>query len=182
MRFLSFFEEFPELVGREFRNITVLDDNNFRYIPPGNYALLECFCVDVECDCRKVMINVVSTNPTRLWTTLNYGWESEQYYRTWWGKNHELYQPMSGVSFDPPTNDPLQNEFLSLFKEIIQTDHNYARRIESHYDMFKEKIQRKRPMTQPSLQLKKVDIEKMRRNDACPCNSGRKFKKCCGFQ
>jgi len=41
MKFLSFFEEFPELVEREFRNIIVLDDNNFRHISPGNYAFLD---------------------------------------------------------------------------------------------------------------------------------------------
>ncbi len=156
MRFLSFFEEFPELVEHEFRNITVLDDNNFCYIPPGNYALLECFCVDIKCDCRKVMINVLSTNPTKSWSILNYGWESEKYYRTWWGKNHELYLPMSGVSFHPPTNDPLQNEFLALFKIILQKDPSYARRIGLHYTMFKEKIQRKLDMPQLYRQQKNL--------------------------
>lgn len=60
MIFSSFFEEFPELVESEFRNIFVFDNGTYKYIPPGNYAFLELFCPDIGCDCRKVIINIVS--------------------------------------------------------------------------------------------------------------------------
>ena len=32
----------------------------------------------------------------------------------------------------------------------------------------------------PKLDLSKIDISKIGRNDPCPCGSGKKFKKCCG--
>lgn len=32
----------------------------------------------------------------------------------------------------------------------------------------------------PQLDLSKIDISKIGRNDPCPCGSGKKFKKCCG--
>ena len=32
----------------------------------------------------------------------------------------------------------------------------------------------------PQLDLLKIDVSKIGRNDPCPCGSGKKFKKCCG--
>ena len=32
----------------------------------------------------------------------------------------------------------------------------------------------------PQLDLSKIDVSKIGRNDPCPCGSGKKFKKCCG--
>lgn len=121
MIFSSFFEEFPELVESEFRNIFVFGNDSYKYIPPGNYAFLELFCPDLDCDCRKVIINIVSVNPTKVWAVLNYGWESEEYYQTWWGTSHKHYKPMSGITFDPPTKDPLKNEFLTVFQDILNS-------------------------------------------------------------
>lgn len=180
MIFESFFEEFPELVESEFRNIFVFDNGIHKHIPPGNYAFLELFCPDVDCDCRKVMINVISVEPVKQWAMINYGWGSEEYYKTWWGVSHKHYKPMSGVTFDPPTKDPLQNEFLTVFKDILQRDKHYARRIETHYLMFKERMKEKEIQKSNIKKfMLKAPIEKAGRNDPCPCNSGHKFKKCC---
>jgi|GEM_PF-5410794 len=125
-------------------------------------------------------LNVISVKPTKTWAILNYGWESEEYYKTWWGKSHTLYKPMRGVTFDPPTKDPLKKGFLTLFKDIIKHDENYARRIQKHYMMFKEKMREKEIK---KIAMKKLTLnslgEKTGRNDPCPCNSGNKFKKCC---
>ena len=176
MRFSSFFDQFPKLIESEFRNIFISDNGLCKYVPPGNYAFLEMYCVDANCDCRKVIIHVITDEHFKTWAILNYGWESEEYYRAWWGKNHLLYRPMSGVIFDPPTNDPLKQEFLKVFTDIIQSDKKYARRLQTHYFMFKEAMQKKRDnqvVQNPLLS------EKIGRNTLCPCNSGKKFKKCC---
>ncbi len=180
MIFSSFFEEFPELVESEFRNIFVLDNGVHKYIPPGNYAFLELFCPDLDCDCRKVIINIVSVNPTKAWAALNYAWEPEEYYKTWWGTSHEHYRQMSGVTCDPPTKNPLKNEFLAVFQDILKQDKNYAGRLEKHYVMFKERMRDK--ASKKSITKKfalNLSGEQVGRNDLCPCNSGNKFKKCC---
>jgi len=83
---------------------------------------------------------------------------------------------MSGVLFDPPTNDPLKQEFLKIFQEIIQYDKKYAKRLETHYFMFKEAMQQKRDYQKAQNSLL---TENIGRNALCPCNSGKKFKKCC---
>lgn len=174
MKFTSFFEEFPDLIESEFRNIFVLNDGMYKHIPPGNYAFLELFCPEIECDCRKVIINVISSQPAKSWAILNYGWESEKYYQTWFGKNNPLYQPMSGVTFDPPTNDPLKNEFLAIFSSILRDDQHYAQRIKRHYAMFKQKMCEKQIARTPCSIEKKPG-----RNEPCSCGSGKKFKHCC---
>jgi hypothetical protein len=176
VKFSSFFDEFPKLIESEFRNIFITDNGFYKHIPPGNYAFLEMYCVDANCDCRKVIIHVISADPFKTWAVLNYGWEPEAYYRAWWGKSHLLYRPMSGVTFDPPTKDPLKQEFLKIFEAILQSDTKYARRLEAHYSMFKEAMQKKRD----NQGAKNILLnEKVGRNTLCPCNSGKKFKKCC---
>lgn len=180
MIFESFFDEFPEFVTKEFRNITVLNNNCMKYIPPGNYAFLEMFCPDIDCDCRKVIINVISANPFKTWATFHYGWESEKFYKKWWGKNLEDYKPMSGLHFDPPTKDRLKNEFLLTFADHIKNDQNYAERIKRHYFMFKEKMLKKQfKKNAKECLLNSSNHKKIKRDDPCPCNSGKKFKKCC---
>lgn len=53
---------------------------------------------------------------------MNYSWESEEYYKTWWGTSHKHYKSMSGVTFDPPTKDSLKNEFLAVFQDITRSE------------------------------------------------------------
>lgn len=87
---------------------------------------------------------------------------------------------MSGVTFDPPTKNPLKNEFLTVFQDILKQDKKYARRLEKHYVMFKEKIQEKKSKKSAVKMLTLNSSGKQAgRNDLCPCNSGNKFKKCC---
>lgn len=180
MKFSSFFDAFPELVDTEFRNIFVMENSGHEHIPPGNYAFLEFFCEDINCDCRKVIINIVSVDPVKLWARFDYVWESEEFYKKWYGGDDIFYMPMSGVTYDFPENDLVQMEFVSTFKKIIKFDTHYAKRIEKHYSMFKEHISNKQKMKR---EAKILDFDqakqKIGRNDMCSCNSGKKFKKCC---
>lgn len=182
MRFLPFFDEFPELINSEFRNITVLNNGACKHIPPGNYAFLELFCEDVNCDCGHVIIHVITTEPSKVWAVLRYGWESKKFYRAWFGGENELEENMPGTYIDPimSPHNSISNEFLKLFTDIIRDDKRYAKRIETHYKMFKEKIkvnQKQKSAIQNT--IRNSSGEKVGRNNPCPCNSGKKFKKCC---
>ena len=53
-------------------------------------------------------------------------------------------------------------ELLKLFKEVILEDSTYVERLKRHYEMFKSSKKRK-----------------IGRNELCPCDSGKKYKKCC---
>lgn len=181
--FISFFEEFPELVSSEFRNVFISDNGADYPIPPGNYAFLELFCQDIDCDCRNVMIAVISSDPPKRWAVLRYGWESKRFYKKWFSGDNELAQHFPGVFLDTgmsPRN-AMSQAFLTLFKQMIRNDPGYAKRIEVHYDLFKEKIQAKQMQQTPESDLitTRKSADKPKRNDLCPCNSGQKFKKCC---
>ncbi len=50
-------------------------------LPSGEYAFFEWYCDDPGCDCRRVLLRVISPqHPGRVLATLNYGWESAEFY------------------------------------------------------------------------------------------------------
>ncbi|PJA55177.1 hypothetical protein CO165_04950, partial [Candidatus Roizmanbacteria bacterium CG_4_9_14_3_um_filter_33_18] len=82
--FIYFLEYFPELFERETRKVT-LSEEMFG-LPAGLYFLLESYCADKNCDCRKVMINVVlEDNIPNVSDTIGFGWEDEKFYSKWVG-------------------------------------------------------------------------------------------------
>jgi hypothetical protein len=128
------------------------------------------------------MINVITLNPYKVWAVLRYGWESKKFYRKWFGGDNELAQNMPGAFIDSSISprDSANQEFLKIFTTLIQEDRQYAKRIETHYQMFKEKFQYKpsKPLSAQNV-IRGVSGKKVGRNDPCSCDSGKKFKKCC---
>ena len=53
MGFLPFHEIEPELAERETRTVTLIRGQGD--LPEGAYALIESYCPDPTCDCRRVM-------------------------------------------------------------------------------------------------------------------------------
>ena len=47
---------FPDVAQAEVRSVHVIDDP---IIPPGDYAIIESYCTEPDCDCERVMLNVV---------------------------------------------------------------------------------------------------------------------------
>src|SRR3990167_8884722 len=83
MQYTSFFARFPDFVRTEFRNIHVLDNKMYLPIPAGNYGFLELFGDELDCDCRNVIIQIISLNPYKVWVILRYGWEKKNFYVDW---------------------------------------------------------------------------------------------------
>jgi len=46
----------PELAVKETRVVTLLGAD--RGVPSGSYGLIEFYCPDPQCDCRRVLLNV----------------------------------------------------------------------------------------------------------------------------
>jgi hypothetical protein len=182
MKLTSFFDTFPELITKEFRNIFI---DNHPVIPDGNYAFAEFYCHRVKCDCRKVMIHVVTSEPDKTWAIINYGWESEKFYKKWFANPEEkddYYKLMSGVSLDPFPNGAIANELLKIFKTILKKDKAYAKRMEDHYWKMKNYVKNKQKNINKKAALENrlsQPDKKLGRNDPCHCGSGKKFKKCC---
>lgn len=175
MKFSCFFDKFPDLIDSEFRNIFAME-GMYKHIPEGNYGFVELFCDTPDCDCRTAMIHIMTMEPVKLWASLRYGWEPRKFYRDWMGERNELTEQLPGAFIDVMSspNNLAAEEFLSVFTNMIKNDKQYANRIETHYQMYREAID-----NEEKPQPYRLSSEKTGRNDPCSCGSGKKYKKCC---
>jgi hypothetical protein len=139
MEYAPFYTLFPELGKRETRSATVLKHT---LLPADEYGLIEMFCTDPNCDCRRVMFSIYGRNhPEELLAVVAYGWESAQFYADWYGDDDpKIIRAMQGPELNvgsPQTS--LAPALLELVREILQ-DETYVDRIKQHYRIFKEAI------------------------------------------
>jgi hypothetical protein len=135
-----FITRFPVVGGRETRIAIVPEGNE---LPAGEYNFVEFYCNEPGCDCRRVIITVMrpDTGWSKCWASINYGWESLEYYRKWMGAE------VKAEEIQGPCLDPLnaQSEhapaLLDLFKTLIESP-AYVERLARHYRMFRESVDR----------------------------------------
>lgn len=101
MPYAMFLQHFPEIAELETRTITILQRSPSG-LAPGDYSLLEMFCDEPGCDCRRVMFCVVSSRTKDVEAVVAYGWESRDFYVKWMGDD------------DPHVIDDLQGPVLNL--------------------------------------------------------------------
>ena len=77
MLFAPFHDKFPELAKKEFRSVTIM---NHQELPIDSYGLLESYCNDDGCDCRRVMFNVISEKHAKPLAVIAFGWETDKFY------------------------------------------------------------------------------------------------------
>ena len=86
MPYVSFHEYFPEIAERETRTITLLENSGLE-LPPGQYSLLELYCDEPGCDCRRVFLCVVTSRINAVEAVIAYGWEDAEFYARWMGQD-----------------------------------------------------------------------------------------------
>jgi hypothetical protein len=164
MPMTPFYTRFPKLFSQETRSATV---KGWDDLPDGEYGFLEFYCDEENCDCRRVIINVVSSvRPYEALATINYGWENQEFYERWM-RNKELAEECKGPVLD--VLNP-QSEYapalLRLFQIVLQ-DPAYVQRLQRHYELFKGKGRAAEQVN------KKAPIKRGRRksNKSFPSNS-----------
>ena len=152
MAMVPFYSMFHDLAIKEMRSATLRGQLD---IPDGEYGFLELYCDEVDCDCRRVIIDVVSsTTGSKIWATLNYGWESLEFYEEW-SKSKENVADLKGVTIDPlNAQTEYSPAFLRLF-EFLLSDEKYAERLKRHYALFKGAIHERHRVEQNRLNRKK---------------------------
>ena len=138
MPMIPFMERFPDLAARETRSVTVTGRTD---IPHGEYGFLELFCDEPGCDCRRVMIVVLrsDTELSKIWASINYGWESLEFYKRWAG-SWVTDEDAKGPFLDPLNpQTPYSPALLHLFRFLLQSP-DYAQRIQTHYRIFRETV------------------------------------------
>ncbi|HEY5730412.1 MAG TPA: hypothetical protein VIS72_10200 [Anaerolineales bacterium] len=145
MPYEPFYERFRELALNETRSFTV-DEGNYPGLPADEYALLEAYCNDKNCDCRRVFFNVVSRKRQDIMAVVTYGWESEAFYRKWYGGgNDELTRmavsEMMGLGLNSASpQSRVAPALLAPIRDILLDDPAYVARLKRHYQIFKEKV------------------------------------------
>jgi hypothetical protein len=152
MSMAPFHSYVPDRAFKELRTITV---RGMPGLPDGEYGFLELYCAEPACDCRRVLINVISpTQPGKILATINYGWESVAFYTKWLG-NADDAAACQGASLDPFNPQTVYAPLLlDLFEANLQ-DAAYVQRLRTHYGLFKRAIQEKRRAKQSGARSKK---------------------------
>lgn len=115
-------------------------------IPPGEYLFMEVYCNEKDCDCRRVMISVISRDESRPLATINMGFDSKG--------------PQPGPFLDPwnPQSE-YAAAFIQVFVEIINTEPAYLKQLQNHYVMFKEALEKKPYKGKPFEKHKKRTVQ-----------------------
>ena len=131
---VPFYTRFRDLAFQEMRSATT---QGWEDLPDGDYGFLELYCDDRQCDCRRVLIQVIARRgSTKAWATINYGWESEAFYY------RRLRDAELAKACTKPTLDTLNPQskyapaLLRLFETVVQ-DKAYVQRLQRHYALFK---------------------------------------------
>jgi len=163
---------FTETAEREIRNVTLLGK---RGALSKTYGLLEAYCPDPTCDCRRVMINVVDVDHLEdgYLAAISFGFDRDA--------------DMAGPFLDPlNAQSPLASMLLEHVS-VVLSDYAYVRRLERHYGLVKAAASPTHPSHAKLLALLAEDGEvkplrpkpRAGRNDPCPRGSWKKYKNCC---
>ena len=135
MDFVPFFSRYKDVAEKETRTIKITVSG--LGVPRGEYILLENYCTDKSCDCRKVMLNVVEVNPPRrILATIGYGWETVAFYTKWMHGDEKIARSITGAYLELwGMQSQYAQNFLEIFKATLTDE--YVDTIKKHYQMFK---------------------------------------------
>lgn len=144
MEFGPFYTKFRKIAEKETRVLTILKPE-FN-VPLGEYAFIEYYCDDDNCDCRKVIITVVDAkNPNKTFATIGYGWESYKFYLDWMYGDKKTAMGLVGAYLEPiGTQTKYSEKFLLLFKNVVLKDKIFQDNIKNHYSIYKSDEQTKK--------------------------------------
>jgi hypothetical protein len=151
MAFMRMYEILPELALDETRTITVFANNEYN-LPPSNYGLVEMYCNDENCDCRRVFLDVVSSELEKSVAYIAYGWESSNYYAEWFfgkqvdatklrGDDLQTVKHLKGPCLNAGNpQSKLAPAILKIVTELVLSNKSYIDRLKRHYKLFREKV------------------------------------------
>lgn len=133
MPMVPFYTLLPDLAVNETRTIIVQGRDD---LPDGEYGFVEFYCNEIDCDCRRVIINVLSpATPSKIWATINFGWKAAEFYKKWSGGD------MKGPFLDPLNLQTAYSSVLLQLFGFVLADKKYVDRLKRHYELFKQTLQ-----------------------------------------
>lgn len=108
-------------------------------LPDGEYSFIDMYCSDSDCDCRKTMVQV--RHNEKLVAIINYGWESDTFYKKWMGSNNDKdsLSLMSGAAIDLSSPNLVNKEgVLCLFYALLND--MWVAKFKHHYKAVKAAV------------------------------------------
>jgi hypothetical protein len=125
---MEFFHyHFPEVARKETRSIILEGEKETAdALPSGFLALVESYCTDPACDCRRVMFHVLHPDLGPV-AVIGFGFDASAPYA----------EPMLD-----PLNPQSQyaDQVLALVRDIALSEPAYVARLQRHYGLMKEKF------------------------------------------
>jgi len=143
MAMVPFYARFRSLAFREMRTVLLRGHHS---LPDREYGFLEFYCNERGCDCRRVILQIVTPETgTRAWASISFGWEGPAFYKKWMSGDANAAAGMAGVTLDPlnPQTEHSQ-ALLRLFRDVVLRDSAYVQRLKHHYEIFKGLADRRR--------------------------------------
>jgi hypothetical protein len=112
--------------------------------PVDEYAYLEFYCDDLNCDCRRVFLQVISKGqPGKVFASIGYGWEKESFYRKRMPWDPDEAKGTVRGELDPLNEQSeFAQDFLDLFQRVV-LDAPYRLRLRRHCRLFREELARR---------------------------------------
>jgi hypothetical protein len=124
---VPFDKYFPDMAQAECRVATVFNRGD---LPDDEYGLLESYCDDPACDCRRVMLNVASRKQKKILATVSFGFDPND--------------SMCGPFLDPLNRQSKHAPALLKLVETVLQDGQYVARLERHYHLVKNAAKKSR--------------------------------------
>jgi hypothetical protein len=126
-------------------------------LPPGDYGLVEMYCDDQNCDCRRVLLNVMASFSKKCEAVIAFGWESELFYARWYNLDNNLTKEQYDKQFNETDKYAIktlkgpclnmashQGKYAEIILDIVNekvlNDELYVDRLKRHYQIFKNEV------------------------------------------
>ncbi len=138
MEFAPFHSLFLEVAEDDLLRIEIRPGDP---LPKGEYAFLEHYCMDAGCDCRLVMLQVVSLkHPKKVLATVQYGWAPLKHYKAQFGD--AAAKEAKGPSLVVGAPQSRQADlWLEIVTEVLR-EKPVAAQLRTHYRMWREAVNR----------------------------------------
>ena len=152
MSYVPMHELLPDIAMKETRTITVFPGSVFG-VPTGDYGLVEMYCNDEDCDCRRVFISVISSVTKDIVAVITFGWEGRAFYSKWLNRgrtvklseldelDRQAVEAMHGIHLSETTRQSkIAPAVLRMVTECALRDKAYVDRLKRHYKLFRAKV------------------------------------------
>lgn len=129
----AYFQLAGDIAWQETR--CLLASKPYRNLPPGAYGLIEFYCIDLQCDCRRVLLQIWAEHfPEQILASINFGWESVTFYTRWMRGDRKAGEEIAGASLDPvQPQSPFADALMDLVQDTVLEDSSYIEELKKHY-------------------------------------------------